>query len=239
MRLFLVLFGLLIVQGNAAANEYKNFVLIAAPGVGKGTFSQYLVEKYGYYHICPGDMLRREIRDQTDFGKQIQPIVERGDYIDNDTMCAFIARYVLDAVKEHKSFIIDGFPRSVEAFNFLSGFLEKNDLLCNTLFVQLVAPDEICVERIAHRYVCTECGAVYNGESVKPKNGNVCDYCYVELSQRIADTLTIVRKRLVHFHEHIEPIIQLIEEKYHVHRINTVESLKQLRICYDQLVQHN
>lgn len=220
-----------------AASAYKNFVLIAAPGAGKGTFSQYLVEKYDYCHICAGDMLRREIRDQTDFGKLIQPIVERGDYIDNDVMCAIMAQSILRAISENKNFIIDGFPRAIETFAFLSDFLEKHDLLHNTLFIQLCSPDELCIDRIANRYVCTQCDMVYNGESVKPKNGTLCDYCGIELSRRTADTVPIVRKRLVHFHEQIEPIVQLIEEKYHIYKINTAESLEKLRYCYDQLVQ--
>jgi adenylate kinase len=240
MRLLLALSGLLTVYGYAEAHQYKNFVLIAAPGTGKGTFSQYLVGKYDYYHICAGDMLRREIKEQTEFGKLIQPIVERGDYIDNDTMCAIMAQSILQAVAENKSFIVDGFPRAIETFNFLSDFLEQHNLVNDTLFIQLVAPDQVCVERIAHRYVCMKCGIVYNGESVKPKNDNICDYCCTELSQRTADTIPIVRKRLVHFHEQIEPIIQLIQNKYRMYKINTTESLEQLRYCYDQLVQqHN
>jgi adenylate kinase len=100
----------------------QNFVLISAPGSGKGTFSQYLIQKYNYIQICPGDLLRAEIVAQTDFGKKIQPIVEKGEYIDEEVTCQLITKHLIIAIQQNKPFIIDGFPRTKTSLEFLDNF---------------------------------------------------------------------------------------------------------------------
>ena len=129
----------------------NNFVLIAAPGTGKGTFSQHLVKTHGYVQICPGDIFRAEIEARTDLGKQIQPMVERGDYVDESIVCRLIGDRLSQALSVGKAFIIDGFPRSIVSLEFLQRLLEEKGVAISTLFVQFIAKDELCIDRIATR----------------------------------------------------------------------------------------
>jgi adenylate kinase len=214
----------------------KNFVLISAPGSGKGTFSQYLVEKHGYIQICPGDIFRREIRAQTELGKKIQPMVDRGDYVDEDIVCKLISDHVAEIVEHKKGFIIDGFPRSEASFNFLHKYLGEKKLDKDVLFVQLTASDETCAQRIEGRVVCSGCSMVYNVFLVSPKKENKCDKCYAELSRRKADSSDVVEKRLVYFHRNIQPLLAMANKFYEVREINTEKPLEELKAEYDDLL---
>lgn len=215
----------------------KHFVLISAPGSGKGTFSQYLVEKYKYVQICPGDIFRNEIKEQTDLGKKIQPIVEKGDYVDEDIVCNLVATGISNALDQKQPFIIDGFPRSALSFQFLSKFLEDRCLTQDVIFLQFTASDEACINRISSRCVCVQCFKVYNTFSFKPNITNKCDNCSINLVMRPADTKVIAQKRLQYFHENIEPLMGIAQKNHTTKYINTMCSSQSLKGCYEQLIK--
>lgn len=215
---------------------YKNFVLISAPGSGKGTFSQHMIEQHNFTQICPGDLFRSEIRNQTELGKLIQPVVERGDYVDEEIVCQVIAKYIEQATANNQPFIIDGFPRSVHSYNFLHNYLTQNNLVANTCFIQFNVADEVCVNRIGARQICPQCNHVYNVKTAQPKVENVCDECGASLGLRSADTVAIARKRLNYFHENVEPLLNLAKQSYDVITIQSNNELSSLLKKYDKLV---
>lgn len=215
----------------------KNFILISAPGSGKGTFSQYLIENYGYVQICPGDLFRNEINKQTELGKKIQPIVEAGEYVDEALVCQLIADNLLKVFKQAKPFIIDGFPRSKHSFQFLKTFFQDANLTHEVCFLQFIASDDTCINRISTRQVCTICFKVYNSVFVQPKEQNRCDQCDATLTLRTADTHTIVKKRLAYFHASIESLLQEAQNLYEVKKIETECSMQELYSNYDNLIK--
>lgn len=239
MKLFLTIALFLCVETSLVTPLYarKNFILISAPGSGKGTFSQYLVQNHGYVQICPGDIFRSEIREQTALGKKIQPIVDRGDYVEEDIVCALIADNLLKAIKQQKQFIIDGFPRSEHSFIFLHKFLQENNLINDVCFLQFIAADQVCVQRILGRQICTECFKVYNLITMPAKSDTLCDDCGVPLVRRKADTESIVKNRLNYFHTHIEPLMRPALALYEIKYITTECSLEDLKATYDTLIK--
>jgi len=227
---------LLIIFFSCQLAALKNFVLISAPGSGKGTFSQYLVEKYGYVHVCPGDMFRDEISRKTDFGKHIEPIVANGDYIDKTIVCKLMAAHLEKILEEGKKFILDGFPREEYSFNFLHNFFEKHSLTGDVCFLQFEADDDVCKERILGRVVCPQCFMVYNKESARIKESVVCDNCGSSLIARLADNQRIAEKRLRYFHSEIEPLLEMVKRFYEVIRIEAACSRSELEEKYVQLI---
>lgn len=215
----------------------KNFVLISAPGSGKGTFSQYMVEKYDYLQICPGDLLRNEIALETDLGKHIKPIVERGDYVQEDIVCKLIEKYFNQACSENKGFIIDGFPRSITSFNFLNSLLKKKKLEKQVCFLQFEASDDVCLKRILGRLICMSCFKVYNKFSKPPKQNDFCDLCSSKLSFRSADKKDIVQKRLEYFHNNVEPLINMAQGCYETKKMSSEISFDTLEIRYEELLE--
>lgn len=227
---FISLFFISSIQG------LKHLVLISAPGSGKGTLSQYFVKKYGYVQVCPGDIFRGEINAQTELGKKIQPVVEKGEYVDETIVCDLIVNNIYKILSQNKYFILDGFPRSGVSFNYLYEFFKSNNLIGEVVFIQLLTSDEECVRRVLGRQVCENCFYVYNVISVKPNEQNKCDYCGEDLTKRKADTREIIEKRLTYFHSQIEPLMHTAQKLYKTKAIKTECSIEGLKVEYEKLV---
>lgn len=226
----------LIISYTTQSWTNNHFVLISAPGSGKGTFSQYCVNKYEYEQICPGDIFRNEIALGTELGKQIQPIVDRGEYVDENIVCQLMEKYISDALINDKLFILDGFPRSTFSFNFLCSLLKKYNIEDKVCFIQFISPDETCIERILNRIICTNCFMVY---SQKNTEINICKKCQSNLSKRKADTYSIAKKRLKYFHENIELIMSLAEQTYPTKKIISDYTINNMEEQYENLFFNN
>jgi adenylate kinase len=215
----------------------QHFILISAPGSGKGTFSQYMTKKHGYMQICPGDLFRKEILEQTALGKVIAPIVEAGDYVDEQVVCTLMQKHLEQALVRNKSFILDGFPRSKNSLQFLLAFLAAKQILKNVCFVQFHASDEICKQRILGRYVCNACGQVDNIAKMEINDNPTCSSCGEKLALRSGDKDAVVTKRLQHFHTIIEPLLENLKDNGHTLKIiNSVQDLSELERVYDEMV---
>jgi adenylate kinase len=213
-----------------------HFVLISAPGSGKGTFSQYLVRKYGYVQICPGDIFREHIRAETSLGSRIKPIVERGEYIDEAIVFEVMSTKLTEALEAGHSLIIDGFPRTNDSFDFLERYFHDHAHDDTIIFLQFVVSDETCVERIANRLICPSCATVFSARSFSTDNDRICLYCADQLSMRLGDSADIARSRLAYFHEFIEPLLNRASEHYRVCKISTKCTYEELKNVYDALI---
>jgi len=217
--------------------NHDHFVLISAPGSGKGTFSQYMIAQGNHMQVCPGDILRNEIDLKTTLGQQIEATVNSGQYVEESLVCNLMKTHILNVLDSHKNIIVDGFPRSVEGFNFLNDLLHENKLEKSTCFIQLKASDKVCAERIKERLVCGHCFRVYNLSHVKPQQANTCDACNNPLKARKADVPEIVTERLSYFHDTIEPLMQEAAQIYACKYINAERSIQDLQEEYDVLVE--
>ncbi|MFA5999094.1 MAG: nucleoside monophosphate kinase [Candidatus Babeliales bacterium] len=214
----------------------QHFVLISSPGSGKGTFSQYMTKKYGYVQICPGDLFRKEILQQSELGKIIEPIVQAGDYVDEQIVCKLMQKHLEQALIKNKPFILDGFPRSKNSLQFLLAFLASKQILKNVCFIQFHASDEVCKQRILGRYVCNACGQVDNAAKMETNDNPTCSSCGQALALRLGDKETVVTKRLQHFHTVIEPLLKDLENNGHtVKIINSVQELSTLERIYNEI----
>ncbi len=218
MKKFNIIFFVLICITHIQ-NQTKNFVLISAPGSGKGTFSQYMKNKHDYIQICPGDLFRKEILNQTELGKQIQNTVESGQYVDESIVCNIIKNHLTCIINQKKNFIIDGFPRSEYSMSYLLQLLQELEILDQVVFIQLECPDEICIQRIINRIICNQCNFVSSKDD--SINEPRCKQCNNTLTTRKGDSLSIAHDRLQYFHENIEPLL---------HKDNMAH-LKIIKIC--------
>ncbi|MBQ2121868.1 MAG: nucleoside monophosphate kinase, partial [Bacteroidaceae bacterium] len=102
----------------------KNIVIFGAPGSGKGTQSELLVEKYGFKHISTGDVLRSEIKKGTELGKTAQQFIDHGQLIPDELMISILAN-VYDAMQPCDGVIFDGFPRTIPQAEALNVMLKE------------------------------------------------------------------------------------------------------------------
>ena len=105
--------------------QMKNIVIFGAPGSGKGTQSDLLIEHYGLGHISTGDVLRNEIKKGTELGKTAQAFIDKGNLIPDDLMVSILANVYDSYGRGHKGVIFDGFPRTIPQAEALKKMLDE------------------------------------------------------------------------------------------------------------------
>jgi adenylate kinase len=196
--------------------------LVGAPGSGKGTQAQRLVEQYGIPQISTGDMLRAHVREGTKLGLEAKGFMDAGKLVPDQVIIGMIEER-LQKADAKKGFVLDGFPRTVAQAEALDGMLEATKTRIDKVVV-IDVPDELIVERITGRRSCKNCGAVYHVKFAPPK-GTVCDKCGSDqLYQREDDTEDKVRTRLKAFADQTAAVIPHYQKKKLVARIDGARS---------------
>ncbi|RYY37387.1 MAG: adenylate kinase [Sphingobacteriaceae bacterium] len=119
-----------------------NLVLFGPPGAGKGTQSQKLIEKYGLIHLSTGDLLRGEISQGTELGLEAKKLMDEGLLVPDAVVIGMISNK-LDANKDAKGFIFDGFPRTVAQAEALDTLLESKESAISGMVALEVDDDEL------------------------------------------------------------------------------------------------
>lgn len=143
-----------------------NIIIFGAPGSGKGTQSERIVEKFGVNHISTGDVLRAEIKNGTELGNTAQGYISQGHLIPDALMIDILAN-VLDGFKDSKGVIFDGFPRTIAQAEALKAMLAERNQEVSVMF-DLKVPEEELMNRLIKRG--QDCGrADDNEETIKKR----------------------------------------------------------------------
>ena len=195
-----------------------NLILFGPPGAGKGTQAQRLADDFQLPYIATGDMLRENVREGTDLGREAKRYMDAGDLVPDGVIVAMVAeRLQQDDARD--GFILDGFPRTVEQSQALDGQL--GDLGRQITAVLLLdVPDEEVERRLSGRRVCVKKGHNYHVELDPPKREGVCDQDGSRLVQRDDDKPEVIRNRLGTYHKKTAPLIDRYEEHGLLKRID-------------------
>lgn len=199
----------------------KNLILIAAPGAGKGTLSNDLLEKYDYVHISTGDLLREQVAKGDDLGKKIHEFQVAGKLVPSEIVYEALEKKLSDKACDN-GYILDGFPRNIEQAEEYEKILERSGRELGTVIV-LDIPKEDLIKRITGRFTCKDCGEIHNiySEELKPVKEGVCNKCGGELTQRKDDNLESFEVRYQTYLESTEPLIDYYKEKGVLHVIDS------------------
>ena len=176
-----------------------NIVIFGAPGSGKGTQSERIVEKYGINHISTGDVLRAEIKNGTELGKTAKGYIDQGQLIPDELMIDILAS-VFDSFKDSKGVIFDGFPRTIAQAEALKKMLAERGQDVSVM-VDLDVPEEELMVRLIKR-----------GKD----------------SGRADDNEETIKKRLHVYHSQTAPLIDWYknEKKYqHINGLGTMQGI--------------
>ena len=186
-------------------------VLLGAPGSGKGTQSQKLVEAYGVPHISTGDLLREAVAKGTALGLRAKTAMDAGKLVDDATVLGMI-RERLALPDAFQGFILDGYPRNIAQAESLEKTLR--DLGQPLEAVVLLNLDmNILFKRLTGRRICQGCGRVFNVHTSAPGTQPHCDKCGngAPLIQRPDDKEEVIGKRLEVYEAQTKPLIKHYE----------------------------
>jgi adenylate kinase len=180
-----------------------NILLFGPPGAGKGTQSALLVERHHMKHLSTGDMFRAAIKNKTPLGVEAKSYIDAGKLVPDSVTISMVAQEF--KVLDGKSFILDGFPRTVAQAEALDEMLSAHDMkLDRALFLEV--PFNYLLARLTGRRVCKGCGAVYHIQSKPTKSAGVCDVCGGEVIQRDDDKESVIKTRLEAYMESTAPL---------------------------------
>ena len=175
-----------------------NLILLGAPGAGKGTQAELLVQKLNIPSISTGNMLREAMRNGTELGKQVKSLMDAGQLVSDDIILSIVAERVAQPDCKN-GFILDGVPRTLAQAEALDAKGIKIDHV-----VSIEIDDAVIEGRMTGRRVCTACGASYHIVANPTKVEGKCDLCGGETAIRKDDQPETVRKRLEVYHASTE-----------------------------------
>jgi len=180
-------------------------LLIGCPGSGKGTQSSRLQKNFGVSHLSSGDMLRKNINDQTFIGKQARQYVENGKLVPDELLVSLINNELNCVDSTH--WLLDGFPRTVNQAMALDAKLGSLMQPLN-LVINLQVPEDIILQRIMDRWIHAPSGRVYNLSYNPPRTPGRDDITGEPLTQRSDDTPEVFKIRLDQHHRMTEPLLE-------------------------------
>ena len=188
-------------------------VLLGAPGSGKGTQSQRLVQRFGIPQISTGDLLRTAVSRGTPLGMKAKDAMQAGKLVDDSIVLGMI-RERLAEPDVARGFILDGFPRNIAQAEALDGMLKQVGKPL-TAVVQMEVPYAELTRRIAGRRSCQNCGRVYNIYSMPVGAAAVCPNCpgNPPLFQRPDDNEVTVVERLKVYESQTRPLLQYYAQR--------------------------
>jgi len=181
-------------------------ILLGAPGAGKGTQAERLVEHFGLVHVASGDLFRQNIAQGTPLGQQAKTYVEQGLLVPDDLTVAMVMER-LARPDCQAGVLLDGFPRTVAQAEALQAALARQGKRIDAV-MYLKVPLEVLLNRLSGRLLCRNCQAVYHTLFNPPKVPGVCDACGGELYQRSDDSRETAQRRLDVYFAQTTPLIE-------------------------------
>jgi len=162
-----------------------NIIICGAPGCGKGTQSDLIVEKYGLKHLSTGDLLRSEIAEKSELGMEAESYISKGNLVPDKMIFDILSKAIAEKTKNSNGIILDGFPRNVaqaEALEELMATLKKE----TTVLLDMHVDTQELITRLLKR-----------GET----------------SGRCDDNMETIKKRLEVYHTKTAPVSDFYKNK--------------------------
>jgi adenylate kinase len=210
----------------------KQIILFVAPGAGKGTQAKYIVKEIGFKHLSTGDILRAEIKKESELGQKIAKVIKAGQLVDDDTILELL-KSNLDF--SNNQYIFDGYPRNLAQAKTLCETL----LSCSETRVIYFNIDEgMLINRITKRRVCRECNTIYNIDIHAPKVEGVCDKCGGEVYQRRDDNEETIRSRMTVFKEETFPVLEFFKSKGSLVEVDASKNVDEIREIIRNIIEN-
>lgn len=191
----------------------KNIIFIAPPAAGKGTISAKVCTEYNIPHISTGDLLRKEIANDSKIGLEIKDAMTKGEFVSDEVITKLLKKR-LSSKDSKKGFILDGYPRNIMQAKTYDNILKELNY-DEGLVVFLDIDRELAMKRALSRVVCSKCGLSYNliNKEYAPLKEGICDNCGSSLKTRSDDNEESFINRFDTFMKETYPLLEYYEKK--------------------------
>lgn len=185
-----------------------NIILCGAPGSGKGTQSDFIVNKYHLNHLSTGDVLRAEIKSGSQLGQEIDALISKGNLVPDDKMYGVIDHYISHLPTDSEGMIFDGYPRTLAQAESLTQLLANRHM--EAIMIELVVDEQSLITRLLER-------------------GKV--------SGRADDNLETIQKRLAVYHAQTEDVAKYYLRNGNYFAVNGNMSIEEVFMQIEQIIQ--
>ena len=196
-------------------------VFLGPPGSGKGTQSKIVSTALNYKHASTGDMLRETAKGTTLLGKELGKLMSEGALV-SDSMVNEIVAQTLKSDEYKNGCILDGYPRTLEQALFL-----ETINIDNYIVVHLKIESDKLGQRIESRYICLDCGAIYNTD-ISPKKEGICDCGSENFEHRADDNAVALLKRIDLYEDQISMILDFYRQRKKLVAVDADKSVEEV-----------
>jgi adenylate kinase len=187
-----------------------NIILFGPPGAGKGTHSNNIVNKFNYFQISVGDLLRSEIKKNNEIGKKIFSLISKGEFVSDEIINSILVNFISKPELKNK-IIFDGYPRNLNQAEYLEIILKKNKQEIGFI-IYLNVSREIIEKRILGRLICEKCNKILNEfTNQKELQNHACGKEF--LKKRHDDNSETIIKRYETYMKETNPILKLYSNR--------------------------
>ncbi len=187
------------------------FLVLGAPGSGKGTQAKLLVKKLGYNYLQTGEACRAIAKEDSPLGRKIDDIMNKKGGLAPDSLMHKVVNNWLDRMGVKKGIVFEGYPRNVAQYGVWKRMLAKRGVQPDLVFYLKVSR-KVIIERNSARRVCPKCSSEYNLVTKPPKKEGLCDRCQAKLILRRDDQPEVVERRIQTFHRVTRPLVDVVKK---------------------------
>ena len=202
-----------------------NLIIFGPPGAGKGTQSNNIVNDFDLKQVSTGDLLRNEIKLQTDLGKKIESSINNGELVSDDEVNTLIEKITSDP-RNFNRIIFDGYPRTISQIYSLENLLKKFNQKIS-LVLSLNVDKDIISKRINGRIICIKCFRIFNVYFNPPNSKNHdCEKKYLE--KRNDDYSKTILNRYETYVTKTNPILDYYKKRGSLYEIDGNQKIAEI-----------
>jgi len=211
-----------------------NIILLGPPGAGKGTQSNSIVNKFNYFQISTGDLLRSEIKKNNEIGKKIFSLISKGEFVSDEIINSILVNFISKPELKNK-IIFDGYPRNLNQAEYLEIILKKNKQEIGFI-IYLNVSREIIEKRILGRLICEKCNKILNEfTNQKELQNHACGKEF--LKKRHDDNSETIIKRYETYMKETNPILKLYSNRSNFFDIDASVQIDEITTKIEEILK--